>query len=63
MHAGPDPYRQLEVIIMVGHAKGHFGVILATRTKDNKIVVDVQTTTMLPNIVCTFAEDNVRELM
>jgi hypothetical protein len=41
----------MEVIIQVGDCKSHHAVILGTRRKEGKDIVDVRTTTKVENVV------------
>jgi hypothetical protein len=62
MYTGRDPYEHMEVMINVGACKGHTAVILSTRKKDNRLLVDVRTTTKVENTVLTLDESDVSHL-
>ena len=60
MYTG-DPYKGMEVYIQQGDAKMHYGVVQGSRTKEDKVVVDVLTTTRTINTVVALDLDHVKE--
>jgi hypothetical protein len=53
MYTGRDPLKNMEVIIQVGDCKSHHAVVLGTRRKEDKDLVDVRTTTKVENAFLT----------
>jgi len=51
VYTGRDPLKNMEVIIQVGDCKLHHAVVLGTRRKEDKDIVDVRTTTKVENVV------------
>ena len=62
MYTGRDPYEHMEVIINVGPCKGHNAVVLSSRKRDDKLLVDVRTTTKVENVLLTLDESDVSHL-
>lgn len=54
-------YGGMEVVIEVGSLKGHQGVVKGTREKDDRIMIDVLTSTQLINTMTSFDAESVRE--
>jgi hypothetical protein len=53
MYTGQDPLKDMEVVIQAGDCKSHHAVVLGTRRKEDKDVVDVRTTTKVENVALT----------
>lgn len=53
MYTGPDPLKDMEVVIQAGDCKSHHAVVLGTRRKEDNDVVDVRTTTKVENVTLT----------
>jgi hypothetical protein len=57
-----DRYRNMEVSIHKGDAKGHFGVIRGSHyTSKGDIIFDVQTSTRVVNTTNSYPGDHLRE--
>ena len=61
LYTGRDQYVHMDVRITKGLAKGHFGVILSSRRKDNELILDVRTTTCVTELVYCLMESDVLE--
>ena len=62
MYTGLDPYQHMEVMINVGACKGHTAVVISSRKMDDKLLVDVRTTTKVDIIFLTLEECDVSHL-
>jgi hypothetical protein len=60
MYTG-DVYRGMEVTILEGDAKSHFGVVKGTRVKDGRTIIDVQTSTRTINTMIALDVSSVKE--
>lgn len=56
-----DPYKGMEVLIVRGDAKMHFGVVQGTRVKDGQVIVEVTTSTRQINTTISLNMDDVVE--
>lgn len=59
---GPgDLYRGMEVSVVAGNLKMHYGTVKGTREKSDKVVVDVLMSTQMVNTLASFNVEDVRE--
>jgi hypothetical protein len=61
MYTGVDRYQHMEVLIIKGLYKQHFGTILASHTLPGQTTFDVRTDTKVSNVVVRLAEEDLRE--
>jgi hypothetical protein len=61
MYTGADIYKNMEVAILSGDAKQHYGVIVASRTVKGRLVLDVQTTTWTINTLICLPKQDIKE--
>jgi hypothetical protein len=61
MYTGADIYKHMEVVILSGDAKQHYGVIIASHTVKGKLLLDVQTMTWTTNTLIRLPEQDIKE--
>jgi hypothetical protein len=61
MYTGTDIYKNMEVAILSGDAKQHYGVIIASHTVKGRLFLDVQTMTRTINTLICLPEQDIKE--
>jgi hypothetical protein len=61
MYTGTNIYKNMEVAILSGDAKQHYGVIIVSRTIKGRLFLDVQTMTWTINTLIRLPEQDIKE--